>query len=89
MPSCCAPHLHSSIFDAFEAGRRDEARRLWNELLPLVFWRWHTAAGEAGKLYLKHLGIFSTTYVRPGFGELKLAEADRQEMLAVLASIGK
>ena len=57
-------------------------------MLPIVFWRWqapHTR--EAGKLYLKHLGVFSTSYVRPEFGQLKLDEADRQEMLAVMATL--
>lgn len=87
MPSCCAPQLHGRIFDAWEAGQPDEARRLWNELLPLVFWRWHTAAGEAGKLYLKHLGVFSTSRTRPDFDMLKLDEADRLEMLAILAGM--
>lgn len=69
-------------------------------MLPLVFWRWHTA-GEAGKLYLVHMGVFEHSYCRqqvstPGthtgaeisFGSLKLDEADRQEMLAILATMG-
>lgn len=87
MPSCCAPHLHGRVFDTFERGETDEARRLWNQLLPLVFWRWHTAAGEAGKLYLKHLGVFATSRTRPDFDELKLDEADRVEMLAILETM--
>jgi dihydrodipicolinate synthase/N-acetylneuraminate lyase len=90
MPSCCVPDLHAQVFDLHQQGKTEDSRKTWNRMLPLVFWRWRSPlAKEAGKLYLKHLGIFSTTYVRPGFGELKLAEADRQEMLAVLASIGK
>ncbi|MFH1569033.1 MAG: dihydrodipicolinate synthase family protein [Gemmatimonadota bacterium] len=84
MPSCCAPHLHGRIFDAWRAGRQAEARALWNQLLPLVFWRWHTAAGEAGKVYLKHVGVFGTARTRPEFEVLKLDEADRQEMLRIL-----
>ena len=101
MPSCCAPHAHSRVFDLWQEGRHAESRREWNRMLPLVFWRWHTAAGEAGKLYLKHLGVFETSYVRqqvalPGqhdgaqasFGNLRLDEADRREMLTILETMG-
>jgi len=88
MPSCCAPALHAQVFDLHQENKPEESRRTWNRLLPLVFWRWQSPlAKEAGKLYLKHLGVFATSYVRPGFGQLKLDEADRQEMLAVLAAL--
>ena len=102
MPSCCAPHAHARVFDLWQEGHHAESRREWNRMLPLVFWRWHTAAGEAGKHYLKHLGIFSTPYVRqqvalPGqhdgaqasFGNLRLDEVDIQEMLTILATMGE
>ena len=88
MPSCCAPTLHAQVFELHQDGKSAESRRAWNRLLPLVFWRWQSPlAKEAGKLYLKHLGVFATSYVRPGFGELQLDEADGQEMLAILASL--
>jgi dihydrodipicolinate synthase/N-acetylneuraminate lyase len=89
MPSCCAPHSHARVFDLWMAGRRDEARREWNRMLPLVFWRWHTAAQEAGKLYLTHEGVFEASLTRPKFGALALEEADRTEMLEVLRAMGK
>jgi len=102
MPSCCAPHAHARVFDLWQEGHHAESRREWNRMLPLVFWRWHTAAGEAGKHYLKHLGIFTTPYVRqqvalPGqhdgaqasFGNLRLDEVDIQEMLNILATMGE
>ena len=101
MPSCAAPRTHARIFDLWQQGRHDEARAEWNRMLPLVFWRWHTAAGEAGKVYLKHMGVFEHAFCRqevtvPGshsganvsFGSLKLDEADRQEMLAILETMG-
>lgn len=87
MPSCCAPRLHARVFDLWQEGRYEEARREWNRLLPLVFWRWHTSAQEAGKLYLQELGVFETTHVRPAFGTHKLDEADRQELLAILGTV--
>jgi dihydrodipicolinate synthase/N-acetylneuraminate lyase len=89
MPSCLAPDLHGKIFDLWQAGQRDEARRVWNRLLPLVFWRWHTSAQEAGKLYLKHLGVFETSYTRPDHGQLKLARPTSKEMLRVLEELGQ
>jgi dihydrodipicolinate synthase/N-acetylneuraminate lyase len=89
MPSCCAPRSHARVFDLWEAGERAAARAEWNRMLPLVFWRWHTSAGEAGKTYLMHRGVFATAYTRPEFGSLKLEEADRQEMLTILAVMGE
>ena len=88
MPSCCAPYAHAHIFDLWQAGEHEQARREWNRMLPLVFWRWHTSSQEAGKLYLKELGVFETSYVRPEFGRLKLDEADRQEMLMIMETMG-
>jgi len=58
-------------------------------MLPLVFWRWHTASQEAGKMYLAHRGVFQTRLCRPDTGALKLDDADRQEMLRVLATMGE
>ena len=101
MPSCAAPRAHACIFDLWQEGRHDEARAAWNRMLPLVFWRWHTAAGEAGKVFLKQMGVFEHAYCRQqvttpgkhsgeevGFGSLTLDEADRHEMLTILATMG-
>jgi len=88
MPSCCASYAHARVFDLWQAGRHDEARRMWNRMLPLVFWRWHTASQEAGKVFLMHMGIFQTAYTRPKMGTLALDEADRQEMLRILEAMG-
>jgi 4-hydroxy-tetrahydrodipicolinate synthase len=88
MPSCCAPHAQARVFDLWQAGQHDEARRTWNHMLPLVHWRWHTAAQEAGKTFLMHMGILQNAYTRPNMGSLALDEADRQEMLRVLEAMG-
>jgi 4-hydroxy-tetrahydrodipicolinate synthase len=88
MPSCCAAYSHARVFDLWQAGKRDDARAVWNHMLPLVFWRWHTAPGEAGKWFLMHEGIYCTRYTRPEFGKLKLDEADHTEMLLVLSTMG-
>jgi dihydrodipicolinate synthase/N-acetylneuraminate lyase len=88
MPSCCAAHSHARVFDLWQAGQHEQARTVWNRMLPLVFWRWHTAPGEAGKWFLMHEGVFRTRYTRPEFDKLKLDEADHCEMLRVLRTMG-
>jgi len=88
MPSCCAPHAHARVFDLWQQGKHQEARREWNHMLPLVHWRWRSAAQEAGKRFLVHMGVFETAYTRPNHGTLALDEADHQEMLRVLADMG-
>ena len=88
MPSCCAPYSHARVFDLWQEGKPEEARRMWNRMLPLVFWRWHTSSGEAGKVFLKHIGVFETAHTRPDFETLLLDEADRLEMLDILEAMG-
>ncbi len=87
MPSCCAAYSHPRVFDLWQAGQYDDARATWNRMLPLVFWRWHTAPGEAGKWFLMHEGVFRTRHTRPGFGAHRLDEADYREMLTILATM--
>ena len=93
MPSCCAPQAHARVYDLWQAGQHDEARREWNRMLPLVFWRWHTSSQEAGKVYLTHMGVFQTAYVRCGgpapvkLAPLVVDEEDRREMLQVLRAM--
>jgi len=89
MPSCCAPATHARIYDLAQQGDHAASRQEWNRMLPLVFWRWHTSSQEAGKLYLKELGVFENTYTRPSFPVLRLDEDDRQEMLRVMEVMGE
>lgn len=88
MPSCCAANSHARVFDLWQAGEHEQARAVWNRMLPLVFWRWHTAPGEAGKWFLTHEGVFCTRHTRPDFGKHRLDEADYREMLTILATMG-
>jgi dihydrodipicolinate synthase/N-acetylneuraminate lyase len=89
MPSCCAPASHARVFDLWQKGEHEAAREVWNRMLPLVFWRWRTAPQEAGKLYLREMGVFATSLTRPEMGTYKLDEADRQELRRVLAAMGE
>ena len=88
MPSCCAVHSHAQVFDLWQQGDMAGARRSWNRMLPLVFWRWRTSPQEAGKWFLMDEGIFLTRYTRPDHAALALDEGDHQEMLRVLEAMG-
>jgi len=89
MPSCCAPAGQAKVFALWQEGACEGARQVWNRVLPLLCWRWHTAPQEAGKLYLQRMGVFATTFTRPDMGTLKLEEEDRQELERVLAAMGE
>jgi len=85
MPSCCEPRLYAGVFDLWQSGDEEGARRQWNRLLPIIHWRWRTNSFEAGKEYLKHRGIFTTSYSRANGGKRKLDEYDLKEMLSILS----
>ena len=87
MPSCCEPRLYAGVFDLWQGGDKEGARRQWHRLLPLVHWRWRTSSYEAGKEYLKHRGIFRTPYCRTTEGKYLLDDHDRREMLDILAQM--
>lgn len=84
MPSCCAPTTHARIFDLWQEGNHGKARSEWHRLLPLVHWRWQSSPHEAGKEYLKHMGVFSTSYSRSIEGKKLLEEYSLREMLEIL-----
>lgn len=96
MPPCIAPRARARIFELWEQGKYQEARREWNRVLPAMYWLGDMSAIEAGKMFLQHVGVFETYYLRPDvemsteprIAAPTLDEADRQEMLKVLEEIG-
>lgn len=88
MPSVLGPRTHARVFDLWQAGDRAGAREQWHRLLPLVHWRWTGGGMEAGKEYLKHLGIFETTYTRQTDGRCIVDDAGRRELLDILVWLG-
>jgi 4-hydroxy-tetrahydrodipicolinate synthase len=85
MPACQATDIHVAIWNKLEAGEQAGARRLFNQLLPLInYERLHGVAVYKEVLYRR--GIFATTMSRaPGKA---LDAADKQELDAILADIG-
>ena len=97
MPPCIAPWTRARVFDLWQEGQRREARQAWNRMLPLHYWLSHGVAIEAGKLFLMHVGVFETYYMRPDVetaalkqvAPLILEEADQQQMLKALEDMGE
>ena len=84
MPACQATDAHVAIWDKLEAGDQTGARRLFNQLLPLInYERLHGVAVYKEVLYRR--GIFSSTASRaPG---KVLDDADKAELDAILADV--
>jgi 4-hydroxy-tetrahydrodipicolinate synthase len=84
MPACQATDAHVAIWDKLEAGDQAGARKLFNQLLPLInYERLYGVAVYKEVLYRR--GIFATTVSRaPG---KKLDEADKAELGAILAEV--
>ncbi len=84
MPGCQSTDVHVAIWEKLEAGDQAGARKLYNQLLPLInFERMHGVATY--KAVLKRRGIFATTVSRaPG---KFLDEADMRELDAILADV--
>lgn len=84
MPACQSTEVHVAIWDKLVAGDETGARKLFNQLLPLInFERMHGVATY--KAVLKRRGIFETTISRaPG---KFLDEADMRELDAILRDV--
>jgi len=90
MPSCVAPRTRSRIFELWEEGRKEEARELWNRMLPVYFWQVNSGYHiEAGKHYLVEMGVFAAAFTRPEVGKLMLDRDDVAEMREALKALGQ
>jgi 4-hydroxy-tetrahydrodipicolinate synthase len=83
MPACHTTDVHVALWNKLEAGDQAGARRLFNQLLPLInFERMHGVA--IYKAILHRRGIFKTTVSRAPGNELDAA--DLAELEAILAA---
>lgn len=84
MPACQATDVQVAIWNKLEAGDRAGARRLFNQLLPLInYERLHGVAVYKEVLYRR--GVFATTVSRaPG---KSLDAADKRELDAILVEV--
>ena len=64
MPSCVVPHELATVVRAHEAGRRDEAVREWERLLPLIHFENRHLGLRATKILLRDAGIIASDRAR-------------------------
>jgi dihydrodipicolinate synthase/N-acetylneuraminate lyase len=84
MPACQATDVHVAIWDLLEKGEEQAARKLFNQLMPLInFERMHGVAAYKELLYRR--GIFATRVARaPG---KDLDDMDRTELDAIMVDV--
>ncbi len=84
MPACQIAHQHVRLWNLLEAGREQEARALFNQILPLIaFERLHGVA--VYKEVLQRRDVFRTAHCR--MPRYFLDEQDRVELDAILEGI--
>jgi dihydrodipicolinate synthase/N-acetylneuraminate lyase len=87
MPACQATDVHAAIWNALDAGREDEARRIFNRLLPLL--NMEAAFGVAlYKEVLKRRGVIAHTTTRGGAAPA-LDAFDHRELDAILRDVSE
>jgi 4-hydroxy-tetrahydrodipicolinate synthase len=79
MPACIGVRGLADTFDAWDRGDEAAAREAFARVAPVLLMR-AQYSHQIGKAYLRHLGIFSTVYVREPAGS-PVDEIDLDELL--------
>jgi 4-hydroxy-tetrahydrodipicolinate synthase len=82
MPSCIGVRGLSGTFDAWMRGDERAARDIFARVAPVLLMR-SQYSHQIGKAYLRHIGIFSTTYVREPGGS-PVDEIDLDELVQAI-----
>lgn len=81
MPACETPEAHVALMAAYRAGALDEARDIYEAMLPILLmqavFRWRLT-----KEVLRHRGLIASAYTRATGPELD--DCDRAELLRIL-----
>lgn len=67
MPACIGARGLSATYNAWATGNEESARDAFARIAPVLLMR-AQYAHQIGKAYLKHIGVFSTTFVREPAG---------------------
>src|SRR4051794_17429454 len=87
MPACQVTDVHAQVWNALDAGEHDQARALFNRLLPLL--NLEAIFGVAMyKEVLKRRGVIAHTTIR-GYKTASLDSYDLQELDAVWADVSQ
>lgn len=81
MPACESSDVHAAVWRALEAGKENEARELFDRLLPLL--NLESASPGVYKTVLQWRGVLKSDYLRSAHGN-PLDAYDRLELAAVL-----
>jgi dihydrodipicolinate synthase/N-acetylneuraminate lyase len=84
MPACESTDIHATIWNLLEAGQEDEARQVFNRLLPLL--NYEAVSPGVYKTVLLWRGVLETDYLRSVSGN-PLDTSDRHELKAILRSM--
>lgn len=85
MPACVGVRGLCATYDAWTAGDEPAARDLFSRIAPVLLAR-AQYAHQIGKAYLKHVGIFSTTFVREPAGP-PIDAIDLEELLLAVERV--
>lgn len=86
MPACQVTDVHVAIWNKLDSGDLDEARRLFDRLLPLLNMEAHYAL-SIYKEVLKRRGVIATAKTRGG--GVPLDAYDQKELDAILADVSE
>jgi dihydrodipicolinate synthase/N-acetylneuraminate lyase len=84
MPACESTDIHAMIWNLLETGRTDEARAVFDRLLPLL--NYEAVSSGVYKTVLHWRGVLETDYLRSVSGN-PLDGADRHELKEILRSM--
>jgi 4-hydroxy-tetrahydrodipicolinate synthase len=82
MPACIGVRGLAETFDAWDHGDEPAAREAFARVAPVLLMR-SQYAHQIGKAYLKHLGVFSTVFVREPAGT-PVDDVDLDELLRAI-----
>lgn len=85
MPACDSPDLHSAIWNAYERGDSEEARELYNRLLPLLNMQ-SLYPLQLYKEVLRRRGVIRSAMLRNYF-QTPIDAVDQRELDVILSEI--
>ena len=85
MPACDIPDVHAAIWNTYERGETDEARRLFDRLLPLLNMQ-SLYPLQLYKEVLRRRGVIRSATTRNYF-QTPMDTIDHQELDVILSAI--
>lgn len=87
MPACESVDAHAQVWNLLEEGREQEAREMFNRLLPLL--NFEFAVPGVYKTVLQWRGVIASRYMRNVAGGNQLNDDDAVELRRILDDVGE